>query len=93
MFLHLLVFAFALATTTFGQGTLDLEPNDTMQALLQRQVGQAVELRMTSGEKIGGKLEKVTEKLVYLSQITGVEYFGGVVVIEHVAALVVRTKK
>jgi hypothetical protein len=76
-----------------AQGNLDLEPNDSMQTVLQRQVGQTVELRMASGEKIGGKLEKVNEKLAYVSQLTGAEYFSAVGVIDEVAAAVVRAKK
>lgn len=76
-----------------GQANIDLEPNDSVQTVLQRQVGQTVELRMASGEKIGGKLEKVNEKLAFLSQLTGAEYFTAVVVIEDIAAVVVRAKK
>ena len=77
----------------FAQGNLDLEPNDSIQTVLQRQVGQTVELRMASGEKVGGKLEKVNEKLVFLSQLTGAEYSSAVVVIDDIAAVVVRAKK
>ncbi len=84
----LLAFSSALA-----QANLDLEPNDSMQTVLQRHVGHTVELRMASGEKIGGKLEKVNEKLAFLSQLTGAEYFSSVVVIEDIAAVVVRAKK
>lgn len=76
-----------------AQVNLDLQPNDSMQAVLQRQVGQNVELRMASGEKIGGKLEKVNDKLAFLSQLTGAEYFSSVVVIDEIAAVVVRAKK
>jgi len=64
-----------------------------MQSVLQRQVGQSVELRMKSGEKIGGKLEKANEKLVHLTQLTGAEYFEAAVAVEDIAAVVVRAKK
>ena len=92
----LLTFAVAVLlalSPAFAQGTIDLEPNDSVQTVLQRQVGQTVELRMASGEKIGGKLEKVNEKLAYLSQLTGAEYFSAVVVIDDIAAVLVRAKK
>lgn len=92
LFLTLIVCLLAF-TSAFAQAPLDLEPNDSMQTVLQRQVGQTVELRMTSGEKLGGKLEKVNEKLAYLSQITGTEYFSGMVRIDNIAAVVVRAKK
>lgn len=90
----LLVLLFVgLATSGFAQGNLELEPNDSMAAVLQRQVGQSIELRMVSGEKIGGKLEKVNDKLAHVSQLTGAEYFSAVVLIEDISAVVVRAKK
>jgi hypothetical protein len=35
---------------------------------------------LKSGEKIDGKVEKVGDKLVYLSQLTAAEYYDAVVV-------------
>ena len=86
------LFLFFAAATSFAQSRLDIEANDSMQSVLQRQLGQPVELRMKSGEKLGGKLEKVTEKIAHLSQLTGAEYFDAVVVIDDIAAVVVRAK-
>jgi len=77
----------------FAQGKIDLQTSDTIIGILQKNVGQVVELRMKSGEKIGGKLEKVGDKLVHLSQLTGAEFFDAAVDTADVAAVVVRTKK
>ena len=77
----------------FAQGNLDIQANDSLSTVLQRQVGQSVELRMKSGEKIGGKLDKVNEKVAHLTQLTGAEYFDAVVAIDDIAAVVVRAKK
>lgn len=90
--LLVLLFLFALSPV-FAQTNLDLEPADSMQTVLQRLIGQPVDLRMRSGEKIGGKLEKVNEKLAHLSQLTGAEYFSAVVAIDDIGAVVVRAKK
>ncbi len=87
----LLIF-FALVTTGWTEGPLVLQPNDTIQTVLQRQVGQPVEFRMKSGEKLGGKLEKLNEKMAHLTQLTGAEYFDAVVVLDDIAAVVVRAK-
>ena len=81
-----------LCASTFGQSPLDLQPNDTMRSVLERQVGQLVDLRMKSGEKIGGKVEKVTDKLAHLSQLTGAEFYDAVVDIDGIAAVAVRAK-
>jgi hypothetical protein len=90
-----LLIAVALAfvcSDLFAQSKIDLQPSDTIISILQRNVGQVVELRMKSGEKIGGKVEKVGDKLVHLSQLTGAEFFDAAVDSADVAAVVVRAK-
>ena len=82
----------ALGATAFGQAKVELQANDSMRSVLERQVGQIVDLRMKSGEKMGGKLEKVTDKLAHLSQLTGAEFYDAVVDIDGIAAVAVRTK-
>ena len=83
----------ALVSTAFGQAKVELQQGDSMRTVLERQVGQLVDLRLKSGEKISGKLEKVTDKLAHISQLTGAEFFDGVVDIDAVAAVALRTKK
>jgi hypothetical protein len=75
-----------------AQGKVDLQPSDTVLSILQKNIGLTVELRMKSGEKIGGKVEKVGDKLVHISQLTGAEFFDAAVDTAEVAAVIVRTK-
>lgn len=75
-----------------AQNKIELQPSDTILSILQRNVGQVVELRMKSGEKIGGKVEKVGIKLVHISQLTGAEFFDAAVDAADVSAVIVRTK-
>jgi hypothetical protein len=83
----------ALATSSvFAQSKLDLQASDTVHSILEHQVGKPVELRMKSGEKIGGKLEKVTDKLIHLSQLTDADFYDAVVEIDSIAAIVVRVR-
>jgi hypothetical protein len=77
----------------FAQAKIDLQASDTILSVLQKNTGQMVELRMKSGEKIAGKVEKVGDKLVHLSQLTGQEFFDAAVDMADVAAVVVRAKK
>ena len=76
----------------FAQSKIDLQASDTILSILQKNAGQTVELRMKSGEKIGGKVEKVGDKLVHLSQLSGAEFFDAAVDTSDVAAVIVRTK-
>jgi hypothetical protein len=93
---HLLFATLMLIATTsatlFAQSSLDFRQDDTVRTLLERQVGKSVELRMKSGEKVAGKLAKVGDKLVHLSQLAGAEFYDAAVEIESVAAVVVRAK-
>ena len=79
-------------SSLFAQGKLDLEPADTIGSILQRNIGQTVELRLTSGEKIGGKVEKVGLKLIHLSHLTGADYYDAAIDSASIAAVIVRTK-
>jgi hypothetical protein len=82
----------AFVSPAFSQAKVELQQGDTMRTVLERQVGQTVDIRMKSGEKIGGKLEKVTDKLAHVSQLAGAEFFDGVIDIDAIAAVAVRTK-
>ena len=89
----LLILLLSGASLFAGEGKLELKPDDTVKSILEHQVGQVVELHLGSGEKIGGKVEKVSDTLVHLSQLTGAEFFEAVVDIESVSAVVVRAAK
>jgi hypothetical protein len=86
----LCLFAFS---SLFAQGKIDLQASDTVLGILQKNVGQTVELRMKSGEKIAGKVEKVGDKLIHLSQLTGAEFYDAAVEAADVSAVVVRMRK
>lgn len=90
----LIAFILALSCSALvAQGKIDLQESDTILSVLQKNVGQTVEIRMKSGEKIGGKVEKVGDKLLHLSQLTAAEFFDGAVEIADISAVIVRTKK
>ena len=88
--LRLLVLAAVLTATAFAD-KLAFDAADTVASILKKQTGQKVELRLKSGEKLGGKIEAVGEKAVHLSAITGQDFFDAVVMIEEISAVLVRT--
>ena len=79
-------------SNAIAQTNLDLQANDTIRTVLLRQVGKPVELRMKSGEKIAGKLAKVTDKLAHLSQLTDADFYDAAVEIDSIAVVVVRVR-
>ena len=78
--------------TALAQTKPELQAGDSIKTVLEKQIGQIVDLRMKSGEKMGGKLEKVTDKLAHLSSLTGAEFYDAIIDLETVAAVAVRTK-
>ena len=87
-----LLLSATLVISAMAQTPIDLQANDTMRTVLERQVGQTVDLRMKSGEKIGGKLQKVSDKLAHLTQLAGAEFYDAAVDIDAIAAVAVRAK-
>jgi hypothetical protein len=89
-----LLIGFIVAVTCsslLAQEKASLQPNATILSILQSNTGKTVELRLNSGEKIGGKIEQVNDNLVFLSHLTGAEFFDGFVNIKDVSAVVIRT--
>lgn len=90
--LNILVATFAVLTaqSALAAPGLGYVPADSVKTALERQAGQQVELRLKSGEKLSGKVDKVGEKTVYLTSLTGQEFFEALVVLDEVSAVVVR---
>jgi hypothetical protein len=67
-----------------------VQPNATVISILQGSAGKAVELHLRSGEKIGGRVDQVTDNIVYLSHLTGAEFFDAFVDVKDISAVVIR---
>ena len=65
-------------------------PNATVLSILQASAGKAVELHLRSGEKVGGKVGQVTDNIVYLSHLTGAEFYDAFVDVKDISAVVIR---
>ena len=78
-------------STLIAQEKVTLQPNATILSILQGSTGKTVELRLNSGEKIGGKVEQVNDNLVLLSHLTGAEFFDGFVNAKDISAVVIRS--
>lgn len=92
-FILALSLAAILVPSAFAQGKLEVKADDNMRAILSKQVGQSVDLRLKSGEKLSGKLASAGVHLLHVSQLDGAEYYDAVVNIDDVSAIVIRTKK
>ncbi len=67
------------------------KPEDSIQTVLKRQVGNKVELRLESGSSVAGKVESVGDTTVFLSNLTGAEFYEAVVILDDITAIVARS--
>jgi hypothetical protein len=84
--------AFALAATPALAQEITVQAADSIQTVLAARKGQAVTLRLSGGQEIGGKVKDVTPRLVVLGAVTGREFFDAAVAIEKIDAVLVRAK-
>jgi hypothetical protein len=71
---------------------LDVHGGDTVKSVLERLVGKRVSLVLTAGPEVAGVVTTVGDKVVLLKDLTNREFFDGVVSLDHVAAVIVRTR-
>ena len=81
----------AMNITAIAQTSTSPAKDAAQTTVLQVRVGQQVELRLKSGEKISGKLQSVGDNIVHLIALTGMEFFEATVSISDISAVVVRT--
>ena len=65
-------------------------PNATVLSILQASAGKSVELHLRSGDKVGGRVGQVTDNIVYLSHLTGAEFYDAFVDVKDISAVVIR---
>ena len=65
---------------------------DTVKSLLGKYEGKRVTLQLASGQELTGKVASVGEHMVHLAELSGREFFDGVVALDQVAAVIVRTR-
>jgi hypothetical protein len=68
----------------------DLNNQEVMQLALDQQVGKRVRLKLVSGQDIEGQVSRVGRTAVYLTELTGMEFYDATVKVEQIAAVIVR---
>ena len=88
--LALFILMSTLATASMAADKVAFANDDTPATVLTRQVGQKVEIKLKSGEALGGTVKAVGTKSVHLAAITGREFYDAVVLVEDISAVIVR---
>jgi hypothetical protein len=85
-----IIVAAIACSNLFAQEKTGIQANATILSILQGNAGKSVELHLRSGEKIGGRVGQVTDNIVYLSHLTGAEFFDAFIDVKDVSAVVIR---
>jgi hypothetical protein len=89
IFLGIIVATMA-CSSLLAQEKAAIQPNATVISILQGNAGKTVELHLRSGEKLGGRVGQVTDNIVYLSHLTGAEFYDAFVDVKDISAVVIR---
>ena len=91
LLLGIIIVASLTCSSLLAQEKIGIQPNATVLSILQGNAGKTVELHLRSGEKIGGKVGQVTDNVVYVTHLTGAEFFDAFVNVSDISAVVIRT--
>ena len=81
------------AFASFAQAQeVGIAASDTTQSVLVAQKGKRVTVRLRSGQEMTGLVRDANAKLVVLGAVSGREFFDAVIPLEHVEAVLIRTK-
>jgi len=92
LFAGLLAMALIFAQSALA-ADLSIKNSDTIQSLLEAKKGTIITLRLTDGEEMTGKVRFVSKELVQLEELSGKDYYDGIVDIKKISAIVIRVKK
>ncbi len=88
----LLALSLPMTAAQAQDAKIEVRSPDTVKTVLDRLVGKRVSLVLTTGPELAGVVSVVGDKVVLLTDLTNREFFDGVISIEHIAAVIVRTR-
>jgi hypothetical protein len=68
-----------------------VEQPASIRVAIEQHLGKRVKLKLNSGQDLEGKVVEVSDEVVNIAELTGMEFFGATVALEQVAAVIVRT--
>jgi hypothetical protein len=71
---------------------LDLNSPEAIRVNLERFMGERITLSLTGGGELQGVVSKVGETTLYITELTGREFFDAVVRLDHISAVVVKMR-
>ena len=83
----------ALSAPAFAEEAgLQIQSGDKVRTVLERSTGQTVGLRLGSGDELRGKVGRVGDHVVHLTELSGREFFDAVVPLDAIQAVVIKAR-
>ncbi len=70
------------------ESIVDLNSPGIMKSALEQQVGKRVKVKLESGQDVEGNVAKVGSHAVYLTELTGMEFFDAMVKLDDITAVI-----
>jgi len=86
------VMLLCLAPVSLAGDGPEVRDTDTVSDVLKRNMGKRVEIVLVSGDRLTGKIEKVTPGVVHISSLKGMDFYDAVLRVESVAAVIIRAR-
>ena len=80
-----------VAELAADESTTVVEQAASIRAAIEQNLGKRVKLKLSSGQDLEGKVVEVSDEVVNIAELTGMEFFGATVALDQVAAVIVRT--
>ncbi|HEX9742571.1 MAG TPA: hypothetical protein VGA17_07245 [Nitrospiraceae bacterium] len=71
---------------------LDLNSPESIHIILERHLGQRVTVNLVGGGELQGAVSKVGTTSLYITELTGREFFDAVVRLDHISAVVAKMR-
>jgi len=89
----IVVLILASSPSFAAETKFQIQTPDTIQNILDREVGQRVILRLHCGEEMSGTVTQVGEWVVHLSELSGREFYDAAISIDQISAVIVRVRE
>ena len=78
--------------TALNASDLDLNSPESIRVNLERFMGERITLSLIGGGELQGVVSKVGVTTLYITELTGREFFDAVVRLDHISAVVVKMR-
>lgn len=78
--------------SSLNAGDLELNSPESIRINLEKSLGERVTLNLIGGGELQGVVSKVGVTTLYITELTGKEFFDAVVRLDHISAVTIKMR-